>query len=203
MAHKHCLLISVMLLSLLFLSCNGETTIPQLDNSNRGVINYLDFALDTDSINLNTDITGTIYIKTRDDLNDIPFIEIVSWINIDSRDWAGVEFGIPKELYVTSVSTSYPRGDPKPEEYAIVWYNNYYYENPEQGNHIWIQIGESKGSDRVRGGQGSIIIELDFLGKQIPDSVDILVGAGSQGETTAYPCYEILQIPVNSDYRIK
>jgi hypothetical protein len=97
-------------------------------------------------------------------------------------------------LSVTDISTSYPNGEQNTNRFVSVWYNEYYAQH-EPGYPILIWITGPEHNDYITR-EGSIVIELEFIEKTIPESVNFVVGAGSQGNVL-YPCNKTIEVPLS------
>jgi len=191
------MLLALLVLSLAVVSCADQTDIVERNFTNKDVVNYEDFSLNANTVGLDTRISGTIFIIGDHEKPDELRIQIIAWVEIDSKDWAGVEFAIPQGWEVSRILSNYPQGYPAPDEYTTSWQT----EASEPEWHIKVDIGFSEYStDITRGGNGTVLIELESLSpeQELPDSINILVGIGSEGDTVAYPCNEIISVPLNT-----
>jgi len=190
------LLLTLLVLSSGLVSCTDQNDIAGSDSVNRNVVNYQDFSLSADTVGLDTNVSGTIFVIGENDKPDELRVQIIAWVEIDSTDWAGVEFAIPHGWEVSGIVSDYPQGYPAPDEYTTSWQT----EDSESEWHIKVDIGSSKyNTDITRGGKGTVFIELKPLypEQKLPDSIDILAGVGSEGDMVAYPCYQIINVLLN------
>jgi hypothetical protein len=198
------LLVAVILFSLSMLSCQSTiTTAPRLRDNNMDIINYQDFFLDTVSTGLNTSVRGTIFAKYNENDKSKLHVQIVSWVEIDRNDPRGVSFDIPRGWYVSAINTSFPEGNPKPENYTSVWYKEYFNQYPEKGEPIWVQIGGTDVSHIGDAyGQGNVIIEIDPISanQDQPENINIDINAGPQSPFQPFNQKEIT-VPLKVDYR--
>lgn len=198
-ATKLLIAIAIIFLSVPALSCsndNGPSYIPP----NQGVVNFKDFYVSSNSTELSTSASGTIFVE-KDKSNYKA--QIVAWVEIDPLDWGGVSFTIPLGWEITNLLGSYPDigkslwwitpFDKAPAEDVL---DSYYWEQQirigDQTHHSWNTSG---------GSNGSIIIELtEYQKSQKPSNVfKIMVGVGSDernGTKILYPDFETIEVPI-------
>ncbi len=181
-------------------SCYSPAAKP-LDPVNSGVINFKDFSLNTESVNLSTKVTGTAFIKG--DIQDTSdrHIYISAQFEIDPQDWGGISFHLPRDWKVIGVMVNYPEGTSQPQlnNHTAVWSAHV-----DDGYYDFIAVGRGiNKNDTSGGGKGSIIIESDPVSSKqdLPENVEITVAAESKGEVVVNPIDEKISIPLNVDYR--
>jgi hypothetical protein len=159
----------------LSVSCQSVAT-PIVNKNNTDVISYREFFLDTNSLELDTSVRGTVFVKQIGNNSSKYEIQIVSWVEIDPGDGRGIGFYVPRGWAVSGIDTSFPEGNLNPELYTSIWSNKYFEQHPEKGQPTWIQIG---GREPTRlddaYGQGNVIITLisDFDKEGVPDDIEI------------------------------
>jgi hypothetical protein len=192
-----CLILTAILCSLsLFLTACRRVEIPQpLVNVN--VLHCQDFYLDTKTVDLATYTQGTIFV-TRDEAHPtIPHLQIVAWMEIDSRDFGGIQFKIPIGWKLTNLVTDYPQSGEDPALHITTWYG------PEGEDYYRILInigGVWSIYDEVKGGKGMIVINIEPSGylSELPDSLELNIGAGSSGENIIYPCQIVKKVSLDA-----
>ena len=201
---KHKSAVSCFLSLLVFLalvsgatSCNNNDD-TQGDLTNRGVINTQNFSLDTESVGLETQVHGSIFVIGGSEEPEDLRLRIVAWLEIDPDDFGGVSFSFPRGWEVSDIVSDYPQGAENPQYYVSCWQTT----DTDEEWPLMMQIGHSKFDSAIAGGgQGALIFELkpDPSLQEIPESLGILAGAGSRGEYTVYPCYQIFNIALSSN----
>jgi len=186
------LCLTVLLTCLGALACDDKSSAAQY-SINPDITGYQQFSIDIGSVGLETRVHGSVFtIGSRDRPADLR-LRIVAWVEIDPDDWAGVELLVPQGWEVSQVVSDYPQGKLDPDEYVAVWQTG----DTDGEWHMFIDIGYSKYlTNLAGGGQGSVSIELKPIstGQELPDSIDILIGAGSQGDTAQHPCYQRITV---------
>jgi hypothetical protein len=187
------ILLGFVLLSLTALSCI-QRTLPS-SPVNNDVLNFKDFYLTAESVKLNTNVKGTIFVKRNGENADKKHIQISARVEIDPRDWGGVSFYFPQGWNVSGITSDYPQGNPGPERYTTTLSSG--------GEARLVYIGNSKMSASSNGGEGDIIIDLDPVStnKDLPEDLVITVGVGSEGEVVVNPVSQKIMVPLNIDYR--
>ena len=190
-ATKFFIVITIVSLSLISLSCsnNSSTHIPP----NKGVINYKDFYVSSNSTALNTSVKGTVFVE-KDESNNYK-AQIVAWVEVDPMDWGGVGFDIPFGWEVTSRTSSYPDSSNN----TTMWETS---DREFSKWHQMVEIGTSRDYIPQGGGNGSVIIELaaNPQGQKPSEALEIIVGVGSNGnDSTHYslnPDFETIEVPI-------
>jgi hypothetical protein len=185
------LLIACMALLPASISCTARTGTPQSNPVNQILVRSQNFSLDTLSVSLETKVTGTVFITGADEKSAI----ITALVDIDFADWAGIEFLFPCEWEVTDIITDYPRGNSSPADYTTVW-------QTADSDVEWtsrVDIGYTNHTALTPGGTGIICIELkpSVPEESLPDSLEMMIAAGSSGTTVAYPCSLSLRVPLD------
>ena len=122
-----------------------EQTAPLI---NPNIISSQNFEVSATSHNLTTSAQGTVFVK------DDRSLQIVSSFVIDSNDWGGLAFYIPKGWSVSNIFTSYP--EQHQDIIPIhIWHST---------NGRWdamIEVGRNRDYKATKGGIGTIIIDLN------------------------------------------
>jgi hypothetical protein len=180
------------------LSCQSSTG--STSATNNDVINYRDFYLSAESVNLTTFTEGTIFVRGDKEKPKERWIQISARVDIDVMDWGGVSFNIPQGWEVNTAVSDYPQGNPNPENYTQILRTG----SKEVKYHRIIEVGHTRfRAVKSQGGKGSLIIELipESPGEELPETIEILIGIGSKGDYTSSPVHETFEIPLNVDYR--
>ncbi|MDD5038733.1 MAG: hypothetical protein PHN78_05390 [Dehalococcoidales bacterium] len=190
------ILIIVSLVSLIASSCHSPIVLTPA--SNNDVISYKEFYLSAENVSLSTKVRGTIYIKGDMEKTEDRRVQISAWMEIDSNDWGGIGFSFPQGWEITGITSDYPQGNPKPESYIGTM-------SRAPGDEIvtYINIGNTKyGAPDVKGGKGSIIIELAPEEKkpELPENFHVVIGIGSKYDYILHPIYETYEVPMSTDY---
>lgn len=189
------IMIAVILISLTASSCHHSQT--PTSPVNNDLINFKDFSVSAEIVGLSTFVRGTVFVKGTEDKPGEHHVQIAAWTEIDEMDWGGISFYIPRGWEVTDITSDYPQGSPKPEEYIGIWHT----EAEEENFNTFVEIGHTKFRPGLnQGGKGNLIIELaPILTKQeLPEILEIRIGAGSKGEYTVNPVVETISIPLNT-----
>jgi hypothetical protein len=169
-------LVIFMAISLTAVSCGNTAGTPARVNQN--IIASWSFSLDASSVNLTTKASGTIFAESNDAGKNNRKVVISAHVEIDTADWGGVSFNIPKGWEVSAITSDYPQGKSDPQSYASTLYTG-----STQGEYQRVvEIGNTKhGAAEPQGGQGTVIIELQPMpGNQNPgDSMEIGIAVGS------------------------
>lgn len=164
---------------------------------NKDVLNFRDFSVSAESVDLSTSVNGTIFVRGDIEKPDDRHLQISARLEIDPNDWGGVGFSFPQGWNVTSIASDYPQGNPAPDRYITTLSSG--------GEARMVYIGSSKmlGSDVGGGGRGSVIIDVEPASgqKDLPESLVITVGVGSKGEVVSNPVFQKIPVPLNIDYR--
>jgi hypothetical protein len=185
------------LFGLISISCRGASSNPPYQ-VNTELINFKDFFISAESINLGTSVRGTIFVKGDIKNPKERIIQIAAWVEVDPNDWGGVGFYIDHPWKVTSVSTDFPQGNTKPEQQFRIFTSG------DPSAPLYLTIGNSKDSpSNGRGGKGSVIMELGPISSEqnLPENLEMTVGVGSKGENIQNPVSETIMVPLNVDYR--
>jgi hypothetical protein len=197
---SHVLAILV-LLSLMFISCESNSA-PLSDGiSNSDLIAFKDFSLNAQSVNLNTSIQGTIFVEGDVQKPKDRRITICAKVEIDPQDWGGVGLYIEQtEWDITNFNSDYPQNSTNPERWATIWTKAV---DPD-GFEKWITIGRSDNPpDTSGGGVGTIVIELSPVSgiETLPENLEINIGVGSKDGYVLHPVGEDVSVPINVDYQ--
>jgi hypothetical protein len=183
----------VSLILFLCYSCRNNNQ----DIENKDAVNFRDFYMSAESIGLSTTAEGTILLKgNHDNPNQVL---IIGWIEIDSRDFGGVSFGIPNDWKVNGITSSYPYGTPVPqnEHYSVVNTINHTLSQPFQ---TFVEVGSLH--SKTGGGKGSVMIELEPSSQKRLDNLEIQISVGSQTndkqEKIMYPLWEVFKVPYSA-----
>jgi len=190
------ILIAVILVVLTVVSCHNP--IIPTPASNNDVINYQEFYLSVENVSLETRVCGTIYIKGDIEKSEDRRVQISAWMEIDNDDWGGIGFGLPQGWEITSITSDYPQGNPKPESYITTMSTASHEEIV-----TFISIGATKyGAPEVQGGKGSLVIELapEEKTQELPENFKMIIGIGSKYDYIVHPVHETYEVPLNTDY---
>jgi hypothetical protein len=188
-------LVIIFLIGLIALSCHNPT-IPS-PSSNNDVINYKDFFLSAEKVNLNTLTRGTIFVRGDIKKPEAVRILISAWVEIDTADWGGVSFNIPQGWEVNSIISDYPQGNSKPENYIATLQT----ESPNEQYQRIIEIGCTRhGAAEPQGGEGNVLIELAPKSSELPENFETIIGVGSENDYILNPVHDTIQVPLNIDY---
>ncbi|MBB3113676.1 hypothetical protein FHS18_005789 [Paenibacillus phyllosphaerae] len=133
---------------------------PKQDQSTRPVMNgnnvrSAGFAVHAASTDLITSAQGTIFVRGDEEVPS--HVRIVAMIEIDSRDWGGVAFSIPREWEIATIDSSYPENKPEADPADYVATRSTASEDYERDK--WIEVGRER-YHSSGGGVGTIIIDL-------------------------------------------
>jgi hypothetical protein len=188
--------ILMLLLFISALSCAGSNDDVY---ANVNVINYRDFYLSAESVGLTSSIRGTIFIKGDLNKPNVRHAQISAWIEIDPTDWGGVEFYLKEGSgwKVTSVTTDYPQGYPRPEKETVIFTDDWHRSVQIGNQHSYIPWGNNAG------GKGSLIMELepDLTKNDLPEDFTLGISIGSKYDYFRGPVHETFHVPLNVDYR--
>ncbi len=191
MRYPVCLVILALMLAVT--SCSHDTTrIPQ----NEGIIAFEEFCVSSESTELETYTRGTIFVRENKGNNEY-HVQIVAWVEVDPKDWGGVEFAIPFGWEVIGITSSYTSGSE-------------YKDNP--ADNISVLSSTSNPSESFKfprlvrvegGGRGNLLIEIDSTSSEKnpwPGVLKVRVGVGSDerdGVRIQYPDWQEIEIPLN------
>jgi hypothetical protein len=124
--------------------------------ANETVLQTGAFRVRSDSTDLNTSATGTVFMKGTEGTADQ--IQIVAFIEIDPDDWGGVSIYLPRGWYIAGLQSSYPEEDAQvsPADDVSVWNTA---ESDYELNKA-IEIGRSHDYIPTGGGTGTVVIDL-------------------------------------------
>ena len=179
----------ILALMLAVTSCSHATTrIPQ----NEGIIGFEEFCVSSESTELETYTKGTMFVSRNEGKSNEYHVQIVAWVEVDPKDWGGINFTIPFGWEVVGITSSY-KGEYKvnPADNISVWSRTY--------DH-WYQ---SVVVEDIGGGRGTLLIELDSTSSERnpwPGVLKVRVGVGSDekdGVRVQYPDWQEIEIPLN------
>jgi hypothetical protein len=191
------LLVVVFVVGLAALSCR-QSPMPS-SPVNNDLINYRSFFVSAESVDLDTFTRGTIFVRGDKEKPEERRVQISAWVEIDAADWGGVSFSIPQGWKVTHIASDYPRGNPEPETYTGILQT----ESEHVQYHRIVEVGCTRhGAAEPQGGKGNLIIELapESPEQELPENLEILIGAGSEDDYILNPVHETFEVPLNIDY---
>lgn len=161
------------------------------------------FNVSADSVNLDTEITGTMFVyKNSGNTRDIM---IVASFQVDPADWGGVNFAFRPGLEVTAIDCSYPQsggtaeGDSDHGQGGVEVLHG-----DDTSTLVDVALGDydlplpSGHYGRVPsgGGTGTIVIHATVPENQFEsgDDMSFVVEVGCEGIGTIYPSYITVQI---------
>jgi hypothetical protein len=170
---------------------------------NEDVLLTVPFALDASAIDMETSVQGTAFVLGDADNSGDRRIMVIATLNIDPRDWGGIEFDFPGDWDILSITSSYPEGDLSPEDYvsAVRVYDD---PTPDVTEGIcvgWNSLPAASASGG--GGFGSLSFEIkpSSVVGDLPEYISMTIGLGSFMDTLndvpiVHPCYIEIQIPL-------
>ena len=95
--------------TLLFIASCDKNSQTDYIEPNRNLISYKDFLVTTENsdTDINTSTKGTVFICGDKSNPEDRHIRIVAWVDIDSKDFGGIWFGV-KGWKVSELISSYP-----------------------------------------------------------------------------------------------
>jgi hypothetical protein len=191
----------LMLFSLMLVSCDRLNPTTKSDSvSNSDLINFKDFSLSAESVNLNSSVQGTVFVEGDIEKSKDRHVTICARVEIDPEDWGGLGIYIEQtEWNITNFTSNYPEGNPEPDAWAQIWTKTV-----EDGSEKMITIGRSDNPpESSGGGVGTVIIELDPASgaEDIPENLEFSIGIGSKDGYIVNPVGEDIVVPINDDYR--
>lgn len=191
----------LLIISLTFVSCdrlNPTTTVDSVSNSD--LINYQDFTLSAESVNLTSSVEGTVFVEGDIKKSKDRHVTICARVAIDPEDWGGVGVYVEQtEWNITNFTSNYPEDNPDPDEWAQIWTKTV-----KDGSEKWITIGKSDSpSEPSGGGAGTFIIEFDPVSgtDDLPEDFEVVIGVGSKDGYVLNPVSENISVPLNIDYQ--
>ncbi|WP_432403589.1 hypothetical protein [Wukongibacter sp. M2B1] len=175
------IVIAIFLVVIFFLSI-GEKNI-DIGYINEGIIQIQGFYVETKSTEMNTFAKGTIFVKEVDGV--VKHVQIVSLIEVDSNDWGGVAFYIPRNWHVSKVTSSYPKTQDKSSirKNVATWTTG----DSDKEWRGWVEVGRNRDYRSTGGGTGIVVICLD-LDENVNEPIDtfnfcVEVGSEQKDET--------------------
>ncbi|WP_317964574.1 hypothetical protein [Paenibacillus sp. CCS19] len=146
--------------------------------SNVNYINSTSFDISSDSTDLKTSAKGTVFVQGKEGIADR--VSIVAAIEIDPKDWGGISFYIPNHWAVASVMNSYPGNNPdvNPSNHLVILNNT----DPNSDWKTWVEIGRDSSYRPTGGGQGTVVIDLEYAAHDEPmsETFEFMVSVGSK-----------------------
>ncbi len=171
--------LALVLMSGLLPACGGSGCVEQV--TNRDVINFRNFTLDTAEVGLTTRAEGTVFVHGDLDKPDAITVQIAIFVEIDPEDWGGVNFYFPEGWKVTHINSS------------LVEINESYYSNlasvwtsgqPEEGGKNMVFIGKSSPGEKPTNDErkGILVLDADYVwgNKATPEKITLGIAAGSR-----------------------
>ncbi|MFD2328994.1 hypothetical protein ACFSR7_07005 [Cohnella sp. GCM10020058] len=147
---------------------------------NHKVSHMRSFHLSSDSTQLKTIASGTVFVKGNEGL--IKDVQIIARIEIDPADWGGVAFYIPDKWHVSSILNSYPENkvQSKPADNVSTWAT----QKKDSKWNTMIEIGRNRNYKATGGGTGTVVINIqpDNKAASKTDVFTIGVEVGSKEE---------------------
>lgn len=162
---------------------------------NEGIVQIKSFEVESVSTDLDTSIIGTIFIREGEDAT--LQAQIVASIEIDPSDWGGIVLYIEDTWKVINIASSYPENNEGklPSDYISTWHTV----DERTEMNTMIEIGRDRSYIPTGGGIGTVLIDLAYEDKNIPDTCKIVVGVGSDeknGTKVAAPDNITIEIPL-------
>jgi hypothetical protein len=152
---------------------------------NEDVLLTVPFALDASAVGLDTSVQGSAFVMGDEGNPKDRRIMVIATLNIDPSDWGGIEFGIPGDWDILSITSSYPDGSSSPEDYvsAVRVYDD---PTPDVDEGIcigWNNIAPTSASGG--GGFGSLSFEIkpSSVVGDLPEYISMTIGLGSLIDT--------------------
>lgn len=168
--------------------------------TNQKIIQFKDFRVNSESTELGTSVRGTVFLSREEGVAE--HAQIVAMIEIDPKDWGGVEIQLTDQWNISSITSSYPeeKKDKTPVDYTSVWTTG---GETEHGWNKRIEIGRDTTLwTPTGGGKGTIVIELDINeeNKSTSEEFSMTVGVGSKekdGIKSVHPDWKLIEIPMH------
>lgn len=146
---------------------------------NEEMIQIQNFNITSESTNLQTSANGTIFVKSTD---GVPVIQIIASIEVDSNDWGGVTFYIPKNWYISNIKSSYPES--KTQKIPRSNIATFTTGDPDYKHNTMIRIGRDHNKENpTGGGTGTVVIDI-FPDSEVINTdeiVHIIIALGTDG----------------------
>jgi len=193
------------MLSSLGISCSERTIAPA--TVNKSVLSSQDFALDAQSVNLSTKISGTVFVTGDAQHPKARHVTISAHIETDGADLGGIEMHFSPGWNITNITTNYPQVPGRTS--GIKSSDHYIYANraPTGASPpafaIWIGAKWVGQEGMPWDATGNILIELDPSPelKILTDYFEINAGLGykisDNGNQVISPVKQMFQVPLN------
>lgn len=123
---------------------------------NKKIVQVKNFNVNSDSVEMNTSVKGTVFVSGDD--GKVDHIRIVAWIEIDPDDWGGVAFYIPDKWQISNIISSYPENEAQlPADYVSTWTTG------DTELYEWrrmVEVGRDRSYRSTGGGEGTVVIEI-------------------------------------------
>ena len=158
---------------------------------NENIVHIQSFDISSDATNIRTSVNGTIFVKRFEKL---PTIQIIASIDIDSNDWGGITFYIPKNWYVSNIMSSYPESTESKilkDSIAILTTGK-----PDYEYNTMIQIGRQHENITNYGGSGTVVFDIVPGNEKLQreDLVNIVISLGTDSDNISGTDW--IEIPV-------
>ena len=192
--------LAIVLMSGLLSACSGSGYLEPV--TNRDVINFRYFSLDASEVGLTTRAEGTAFVRGDLDKPDAITVQIAIFVEIDPKDWGGVNLYFPEGWKVTHINNSLVEiNEPYYSDLASVWTSG----QPEEGgrNMVFVgsrSLGENPANDERK---GILVIDADYVWekKATPENLTLGIAVGSKDGYIQGPVSMNLEIPLLEDYR--
>lgn len=196
---KRILLAVLIIIATTAVSCDYNRGFqPSEYTTNENIIKSQSFYVSSESTDLDTWISGTIFLSGEDGV--VEHAKIVAMVQVDPEDWGGISFLVPYGWRISEITSSYPEDkNIDPAESVNMMYTGGKAESYGFEYNEWITVGDYPSFTPTGGGEGTVIIELDAPEDASIETFNILVGVGSNiknGVKIGYPDHKVIEIPL-------
>lgn len=156
--------------SVFFSGCKEDASIVDADKDISQVYGSGDFTVGMDEVE--TSAKGSIITYEKDE--NVLGIKIVAFIHVDSEDWGGVAFQIPKGCKLEELLNTYPNSmDSEDKDHDVnIWTTG----SDGSDYSVAIEIGRSRSRENTGGGEGTVVIDLSYSYDDINDVNELPFG---------------------------
>jgi len=196
---KRILLAAIVIIATTAVSCDYNRGFqPSEYTTNENIIKSQSFYVSSESTDLDTWISGTIFLSGEDGI--VEHAKIVAMVQVDPEDWGGISFLVPYGWRIADITSSYPEVENVDPVASIhMMYTGGKAESYGFEYNECIIVGDYPSFTPTGGGKGTVIIELNAPEDASIETFNILVGVGSNiknGVKIGYPDYRVIEIPL-------
>lgn len=158
---------------------------------NENIVHIQSFDISSNAEDIQTSVNGTIFVERNE---EFPTIQIIASVDIDSTDWGGITFYIPKNWYVSNIMSSYPESTESkiPKDNIVILTTG----KPDYEYNTMIQIGRQHENTTNNGGSGTVVFDIVPGNEKLQseDLVNIMISLGTDDDNISGTDW--IEIPV-------